>query len=157
MLRQRVVLMALCLSMFAHPAMAEEELLYPGFPSIKESDAYQKLRTRPATDHSKLLYLIDRYEDSDIKIRYNGYLFDSGFSAYVARWFLSRQYRGETPKEWVVKYCDKSLIKEEPIWVKLPNGEFAQSKPVLFAEIEALEAVLIDEPLETVFPGKLPK
>ncbi len=116
------------------------EPFYPGFTPLLESRAYQQFKARPASDYSKIIYLIDRFSDSKIQIVYDGHYFSAVFGARVARWFLARNYRKETPEQWIMKWCNASVPASNLIWVKLPTGKFRLSREVLIEELKNLEA-----------------
>ncbi len=123
-------------------AAKEYKPLYPNFPTIRESKAYQKFARRPLTDFSKILYLIDRYGDSQIQIVYDNQTYTAPFATTVARWFLARNYKKQTPSQWINQWCHTSVMSGHPIYVKLPNGEFRLAKEVLLEEQAALEEVI---------------
>ena len=102
-------------------AIGAEGDLYPGFPSMRDSEAYTALKKRPLSDHSKLVYLIDRFQEADIEILYDGYYFKPPIAAQVARWFLKRYYKDETPRQWIMRWCNQTIFKNELIWVKFPR------------------------------------
>lgn len=120
----------------------EQTPLYPGFPPIRESKAYKKFSTRTYSEFSKILYLIDRFSDSKIAINYDDQTYTAAFATTVARWFLSRNYKKQTAREWVKQWCNKSILMSKPIYVKLPDGQFRLSREVLMEEIENLEQVV---------------
>lgn len=133
------------------PVVTAEELapLYPGFPPIRESKAYKKFSTRTYSEFSKILYLIDRYSDSQILINYEDQNYNAAFSTTVARWFLSRNYKKQTAKEWVIQWCSKSILASKPIFVKLPNEKFVLAREVLEAELADLERVIRENQIQT--------
>src|SRR5437868_6872523 len=56
----------------AGPAPIEKPLP-PGFVPLKDSVAFQQYQRRPKSDLSKLLFLIDRFSQTDIEIIYEGF------------------------------------------------------------------------------------
>ena len=115
--------------------------LYPGFPSLEESKAYQQYKLRPAGERSKLLYLIDRFTDSDVKIVYDGEYFEALTAGRIARWFLSRNYKNESAEKWIMRWCNTSILENNLIWVRLPDGRFRLSREILLEELAALNSV----------------
>lgn len=112
------------------------------FPPIVESKAYQQFKTRPVSDLSKLIYLIDRFGATKIEIVYNGHYYKSIFAASLAKFFLSQNYRKETVDQWIMKWCNVSIPSGNLIWVKFPNNKFKLSRDVLRAELVELEAAM---------------
>lgn len=113
--------------------------------STRESPAYQQFKLRPTSDSSKLIYLIDRFGAIKLQIIYNSHYFSAPFAANVARWFLSRNYKNQTPHEWIMQWCNSSVPEGNLIWVKLPNGKFRLSRDVLIEELKNLERTLSED------------
>lgn len=112
---------------------------------IRETLAYKKFKSRPVSDFSKLIFLIDRFENSGVVIVYDGHQYKSKFAATVARWFLVRNYKKQTVKEWVMRWCNTSVLSGSLIWVKFPDGGFKLSREVLLAEMAALEKIIEED------------
>lgn len=134
-----LMLCSACLS-----AKAEDAVLarIPGLPPIKESSSFVKLQRRTLNSRSIIMYLIDRFEYSGADIIYNGFSFDSVFSAKIARWFLSRYYGGQTPEEWILKWCNRSVPGNQLIKVKTADGVEYLGRDVLMQELNDLYDVL---------------
>lgn len=115
----------------------------PKLLPLEESQAFRQYLARPVTDLSKLIFLIDRFKEADIQIRYGGIYFAPSFAARVARWFLAKYYQGETPREWIMKWCDTAIGSGELIWVRDAEGNFKLSREVLFEELEKLEKAFV--------------
>ncbi len=125
--------------------------LYPEFQEIRESKAYKLFRTRPTSEFSKLLYLIDRFSEEDIQIVYDGHYFTTRFVSRLARWFLSRKYHSETSSEWILRWCNTTVPKGNYIWVKFPDGRFRRAREILVEELRRLDQVVQeDKPKEEV-------
>ena len=135
-----------CMVMFllwiVAPAMGQEYVLYPGFPPLKQSQAFTEFLKSPRNDYAKLLFLIDRFGDADIKVIYNGYEFEALFAAGVARWFLKIYYRGQDPKTWILQWCNRSIPNDELIRVKLPDRRYLLSRDVLSKELAQLQEAI---------------
>jgi hypothetical protein len=118
------------------------EVLYPGFSEIRDSKAYKKFAVRPLSDLSKILYLIDRFGEADIQVVYDNQSYAAPFATTVARWFLARNYKKQTPQDWVQQWCSHSIMTNKLIHIKLPNGDFKVARDVLLAEIEAIDEIV---------------
>lgn len=114
----------------------------PDFPPIFESKAYQQFKTRPVSDLSKLIYLIDRFGGTKIEIVYNGHYYKAVFVASLAKFFLTQNYKKETVNEWIMKWCNVSIPSGNLIWVRFPDNKFKLSRDVLKGEMAELEKVL---------------
>ena len=110
--------------------------------SVRESKAYQQYKMRPVSDFSKLIYLIDRFATCDLEIVYDGHYFKAPFAARVARWFLATNYKKETTKEWILRWCNKTIPGGKPIFVKLSNGKFRLAREILTEELEELNRII---------------
>lgn len=122
-----------------------------GFPPIKDSFAYKQFMNRKdQSDLSKLIYLIDRFSGTDIQVVYDGISYKSAFAAGVAKWFLARKYSKETVNEWILKWCNRTILAGNLIWVKFPDGATKLSREVLTNEVKALEKLLSEEKAQKV-------
>jgi hypothetical protein len=122
--------------------------LYPGMGPIRESDAYKQFAMRPVTEYSKLLYLIDRFGTIDADILYDGMHYRTGWVAAFARGFLARSYRNEKAADWVMKWCNRGVLKGELIWAEFPNKKLQLGRLVLLDELKGLEAAIKDLPVK---------
>lgn len=139
-IRTAAIMMALSILLCPLLQAAEKGEAQQGFEAVAESAALKAFLARPVTEHSKLLYLIDRFEHADIQIVYAGHYFDASAASRVARWFLARRYKDETVHKWVMQWCNTSIPSGELIWVKFGNGKFKLAREVLFDELKKLEA-----------------
>lgn len=120
---------------------AEKTKTAQEMPAIEESKAYQQFKTRPVSDLSKLIYLIDRFAGAKIEIVYDGHYYKPTFAAQLAKFFLAQNYKKETVKEWIMKWCSVSA-GGNLIWVKFADNRFKLSRDVLNDEIAALDEVI---------------
>ena len=141
-LQLRASLVGIILSLLAAlPAYAKPAEKNPCGP-IRESKAYQQYKLRPVSEFSKLIYLIDRFHTCDIEIVYDGHYFKAPFAARIARWFLATNYKKESSKDWIMRWCNTTIPQGTPIYVKLPTGKFRLAREVLIREIEDLDKTL---------------
>ena len=134
-------MVAIFLAMNVTVFAAASQALYPNLTPIPESPAYQQYRNRPVSELSKIIYLIDRFMDSDIEILYDGHYFDAKFSGRVARWFLATHYRKENAEQWIMRWCNTTVPEGNLIWVKLPDGSFLLAREVLLTELKKLNEI----------------
>ncbi|MBP9866087.1 MAG: hypothetical protein KBC91_06770 [Candidatus Omnitrophica bacterium] len=126
------------------PAVAaapKKTILYEGFQPLAESMAYRQYQRRTKSDLSRLVFLIDRFAQSKVEIIYDGFHFPASQAAGVARWFLSRNYKKQTPEQWIYQWCNTTVPRGKIILVKLPDGSTELGREVLLGELAALEAV----------------
>lgn len=112
------------------------------FPPLLESKAYQQFKSRPVSELSKLIYLIDRFGGTKIEIVYNGNYYKPAFVASLAKFFLTQNYHKEKINEWIMKWCNVSIPSGNLIWVRFPDGKFKLARDVLKAETAELEGVI---------------
>ena len=118
----------------------EEKALYPGFHKIEDCPAYSRFLEGSRNDYAKILFLIDRFAKANVKIRFDGHYFTPAFAGNFARSFFSAYYKGETPKQWIMKWCNTSVFTGDLIWVELPNKKFRLARDILLEEIKVLES-----------------
>jgi len=118
---------------------APKQHLYEGFPPLAESRAFLQYQRRPKNDLSRLLFLIDRFGQSKVEIIYDGFHFPAFQAAGVARWFLARNYKKQTPEQWIFQWCNTTIPRGKIILVKLPDGSTELGREMLLGELAALE------------------
>lgn len=118
----------------------------------EDSKAYQKFCLRPFNELSKIVYLIDRLKESRVQVVYDDIFFNPIFVAKVAKWFLSQRYQGQKAQEFVLLYCNASLIEKKLIWVKDEKEVFKLSREILLEELKKLEEIYTKDPK---FQGKI--
>ncbi len=121
-------------------SVSSAQAFNPGMPPLEESAAFKQFIVRPRSSLSTLIYLIDRFKEAKIKIVYAGNYFEAPFAANLAKWFLKAKYKGETPEQWILRWCDTDILESKPIWVRDNDNEFKMSREVLFEELKILEA-----------------
>lgn len=112
-----------------------------GLVPLEQSKAYKRYSARPQTDLSQLIYLIDRFSEADILILYGDFQVDAPFAAGIARWFISRNYEGQTAEAWVDKWCKNTFPQGKPINVRLADGDIRPAVDILKDELNQLRAI----------------
>ena len=134
------IITLILLTVISPPLQAEEyQSFYPALQPVEQTRAFEQYLLRPYSEHSKILYLIDRFGSEDVKIIYDGYEFNSQFASHLALWFLSRFYKNENPKTWILRWCNRSFPGGNLIMVKLPDGKLVKSRDMLLMEMVGLE------------------
>jgi len=144
LLRRRIGIV-LCLALFLFSSLSASAF-YAGFSEVSSCPAYRQFAVRPATELSKIIYLIDRFANEKIEVLYDGNYYSAPFAAKVARWFLSRRYSKENAQAWVLKWCNASTPAGNLIWVKMPDGEFVLAREMLLTELQRLQEELAKNP-----------
>lgn len=130
------------------PLAADEKLPYSGFVPPAESKAFQQFKLRPISDLSKLIYLIDRFVDSDVQVMYENHYYPAFFAARVARAFLPAHYKDEKPEAWIMQWCSTSFPSGAPIWMKFSDGSFKLGREVMIAELKLLDQIIEAESVQ---------
>ena len=106
---------------------------------LAESRAYKRYSNRPKSELSKLIFLIDRFKDMGVRIRYDGLEYDANYAARITKKYLARRYRRENAKEWVQKHSYRSIHAGEIIYVIFPDGSEEALREVFISELNAVE------------------
>lgn len=134
---------------FSLPSAAAQEMPpAPPAPSVFTlsppglSRAFINYRKRPASELSKLLYLVDRLGESDLQIVYEKNTYPSRIIMPVARWYLHTHYnRKDSAENWITESCYRTLGSGEPVWVKYQDGSLRQARDILLEELDLLQAL----------------
>ncbi len=136
MKQMRVIVTGLILMMiFSVPVLAE------GLPPISESRAFQLYRQRSQTELSKLIYLLDRYRNTDYLIHYEGRDFDSRVALQEAKKYLATHYANESATRFIEENAYRPKGGSGILYLKTPKGDMSLLKDVLLSELKALETV----------------
>jgi len=106
---------------------------------IEQSEAYTRFSKRTQSELSKLLYLIDRFQEADAKAVYNGNYYEAGESEVFARKYLKQNYDGENAKRWIKKHCYRSKKSNELLYFRYADGEMYLMRDALLDELGVLE------------------
>jgi hypothetical protein len=150
---QLCLLLITSVTLFAQGILAVDELV----PPAHQSDAFRQFTTRPYSELSKILYLIDRFGSTDVEILYDGHYYHARFAKQVARWFLFHHYRKETAEQWIWRWCNKTVVTNNLIWVRFQDGTSRLAREVLLEELGALEKAYFEQysAKESTFDVKL--
>ncbi|MBI4387965.1 MAG: hypothetical protein HY582_02855 [Candidatus Omnitrophica bacterium] len=110
----------------------------PSFPPLAESKAFEQYLKRPQNELSKLLYLVDRFGDTDIEILYENTYYKAPLVSRTVRFFLAIHYKGETAEHWIKQWCTTSIPSGKPVWAKLPDGSFKLARELFLEELDSL-------------------
>lgn len=156
--RLMMILMLMIISVSQVSVLAAAPQVYftnPALTPIRESKAFRMFSSRPLSDHSKILFLIDRFAEAPIEILYDGQYYKAAFAANVAKWFMARRYRKESAEQFINKWCNATVPGNNLIWVKFPNGDFKLSREILNSELKQLEQIILEE--QDLFSKKKPE
>lgn len=107
---------------------------------MSQSRAFAQFQSRQESELSKLLYLVDRLGESNIKeVVYEGRSYNPLFISGIARMFLGTHYGKESAETWLSKWCYRTVASGQPIWVVLKNGDRLRAKDILLGELNKLD------------------
>lgn len=116
-----------------------------GLCSIKESAAYRQYLNRPACEYSKVIYLIERFKNLPYEVVYDGMHYKIKNVAGIVGAFLRFNYKKDcSAKDWVLKYANRSVVRNELILLKLDNGKTYRAGEILLQELENLERAIAE-------------
>lgn len=119
---------------------AAEAAVGKGVPAIKDSKAYQQFLMRSPSELSKLIFLVDRFKESQVKIVYDDTPYEAAEAARHVMKFLSSNYKGEKAELWINKYATRSDPGRKLILARFKDGKVRKAKEVLLEELKDLEA-----------------
>ncbi len=134
----------------AFAAERSTESFLASFPAIQHTKAFEQYRARPENELSKMLYLVDRFGETDLEILYDGKTFKSGMVARIVRWFIKTHYKNETSESWINQWCYRTIPAGVVIWVKGKDGNYYPAREVLMEELYRLDQLM--ETLKTGTP-----
>jgi hypothetical protein len=114
---------------------AEGEL---ALPSPQESPAYKQYLKRPKTELSKILYLLERLKMQNLKILYNGKVFEPCQILTIVKAHIALTYKKEKAQDWIQVNAYKSRSKGQVIYLEYPNGQRRILRDVLLEELASL-------------------
>ncbi len=117
------------------------EVFLTQLPAVEETRAFEQYRSRPQSELSKMIYLIDRFGETNAEVIYAGKTFKTGMVARVARWFIKTHYNDEKAKGWINKWCYRTIPSGELVWVKGRDGSYFSARDILLADLGRLEVL----------------
>lgn len=108
-------------------------------PPFRESEAYHRYQGRSPSELSKLLYLMDRFRNTQFQVIYEGTTYDSNQAVDYARRYLASHYHQEKAERWIKDHAYRSGPGGRVIYMKYPDGKKRPARDVLLDELKALE------------------
>lgn len=108
----------------------------------ERAKAVEQYRRRPESDRSKLIYLMERFRDTDVQVVYDGYNYGARESAVHARQYIARHYKKGRAGDWVREHAYRSNPGGQIIYLKFPDGRIQTLRDVLLEELTMLETLM---------------
>ncbi len=118
--------------------MIFSETAFAELPPLLESQAFARYRTRIKTELSKLIYLLDRFNDPQMEIKIDGNTYRSEMAFPFAKVFLAMNYRKEKADVWIQKYCYRSPFTNQVMLGCIKGEKCVPGRDLLLDELQAL-------------------
>ncbi len=115
------------------PALAHAEL-----EPLTQSAAFKRYQARPASELSKLIYLLDRFNVPGIEIKIDGNIYPAEVAFPFAKFYLALNYRKERAEVWIQKHCYRSPFTNVIMLGRLPGEAFRPGRDMLFDGLKEL-------------------
>ncbi len=132
-----ILLFALCQISFLG-RFANAEAGAPAFSYQVNPRAIQQYTLRPASELSKILYLLDLFKGSKVFIVYDGVEYDYKTALKYSRKYIARNYKNEKAEKWILKNASKSAQTNKPIYVKSVEASLKPLSEILVEELKNL-------------------
>ncbi len=126
------------LALFFILSVSVSSAAFAELPPILESTAFAHYKTRIKTELSKLIYLLDRFNDPDMEIKIDGNTYTSAMAFPFAKAFLAIYYRKEKAEVWIQKYCYRSPFTNQVMLGCLKGQKCVAGRDLLLGELEEL-------------------
>ena len=110
--------------------------------SIKDSVAYARYQSRPKTQLSELVYLMDRFNVPGVEIKVDGDTFNAEKAFPYWKISLSVSYEKETAQDWVRRYCYRSDQTNKVIYMRVNGGDCKPARDVFLEELKRLRDLI---------------
>lgn len=115
-------------------------------PAFCDTEAYRQLVKKPKVDEfSKMVFLMNHYRTAPFTIVYEGSDYKPDFVFPFAQIYLFTHYRQEKAAKWAKKHCYRSLIKQEIIYVRYPDGKYETARELTLRDLAQLERALRED------------
>lgn len=107
----------------------------------QESPAFKQFQQRPKSELSKLLYLMDRFRNSEFKVVYNGTEYDSKFALKETKKYIAKNYKNTPAENWIKTHAYRAQGGGDLIYLKDPTGKAYLLRDVLLEELLRLTSI----------------
>lgn len=133
--------------LFSGWSKAPQKPVNLGLGDLKASTAYTQFLNRPVSEYSKALFLVERFKGLPYEIVYDGRTYKIKAVAGFVTAFLRFNYKkNQLAKHWVLQYANRSMVQNELIMLRLPDGRSYRAGDILIKELESLEKALAETP-----------
>jgi len=95
----------------------------------------EEIRHGVRPEFAKLLFVTERYRDSDLKVILDGSMYNIKSSLARAQGYLQRNYRGEAAEDWINMHLYRSPLRGEIIYLRFSDGRERPLRDVLLEDL----------------------
>lgn len=106
-----------------------------GLQPFQETMAYQQYQKRPKSELSKILYLMDRFRKTQLKVIYDRVEYESDEALKHAKSYVAKHYHREKAADWIRDNAYRSH-SGSIIYVKFPDGNQRLLRDLLVEELQ---------------------
>lgn len=106
--------------------------------SPRAEQLLEEIRHGLRPELAKLLFVVERYRDSNFKVIYDGAEHDMNSTIPSARVYVQRNYNGERAETWIKKYLYHSPTRDQVIVLKSPEGRERSLRDALLDDLRKL-------------------
>ena len=112
-----------------------------GLGAFQDSNAFKQYETRPRTELSKLIYLLDRFNAPGVEIKIDGNVYSTDKAFPYSKGYLAKNYKKETAEAWIRTHCYRSMDGNKVIYMRVGGGDFRPLRDMLIEELKILKEI----------------
>lgn len=109
-----------------------------GLADLRDSSAFRQYQTRPKTELSKLIYLLDRFNAPGIEIKIDGNIYTTDKAFPYSKGYLAKNYKKEKAEDWIRAHCYRSMEGNKIIYMRVDGSDFRPVRDMLIEELKRL-------------------
>lgn len=120
-------------------AICASAVFAQGLGEFKESNAFKQYETRPRSELSKLIYLLDRFNAPGVEIKIDGNIYSTDKAFPYSKGYLAKNYKKEKAEAWIRAHCYRSMEGNKIIYMRVDGGDFRPVRDMLIDELKSLK------------------
>ncbi len=120
-------------------AVAASTIWAYGSAALDSSKAYQKFTKRPLNELSKLVFLIDRFEELNVTVVFGNHEYTAEESSRYAKRYLAQHFQNsQSAASWLKLNCYRVPETKDIIYFKGSDKKLTIARDVLLNELAQL-------------------
>ncbi|HOW59202.1 MAG TPA: hypothetical protein PLO78_05690 [Candidatus Omnitrophota bacterium] len=115
-------------------------------PPVKQTEAYQEYLRTSQNNLAKLVFGLNYFRPLPVILQYEGSEYSMTFCYPLGFAYLMTNYHDEDPVVWIKKHCYRSLVGNQIMYFKFPDGNFRPVRDVFIELFQELEKALKENP-----------